>query len=63
MLFGSEKDDSLYNRIRYFISVKDSRTYIISHNYAKINVKSHDSLPLEKTMTFHDIVVLIKSVC
>ena len=32
------------------------------HNYAKIKVDSYDSLPLEKTMTFHDVIILIKSV-
>ena len=35
VLFGSEKYDSIYNRIRYFISVKGSITYLISHNCAK----------------------------
>ena len=36
VLFGSEKYDSIYNRIRYAISVKNDITCIISHNYAKI---------------------------
>ena len=36
VLFGSEKNDSIYNRIRYLTSVKSSITYVISHNYAKI---------------------------
>ena len=40
-----------------------SVTYMISHNYAKVKVDSDDSLPLEKTVTFHDILqILIKSV-
>ena len=40
-----------------------SVTCIISHNYAKIKVDSDDSLPLEKTVTFHDILqILINSV-
>ena len=30
--------------------------------YAKIKVDSYDSLPLEKTMAFHNVLVLIKSV-
>ena len=59
VLLGSEKYDSLYNKIRYLI--KRSITYIISHNYVKSKVDSRDSLPLEKTMTFHDIIILIKS--
>ena len=39
-LFRSEKYDSIYNRIRYLISVKNGITYIISHIYAKIKLDS-----------------------
>ena len=43
--------------------MKSGITYVISHNYAKIKVDSYDTLPLEKTTTFHsDIIILIKSV-
>ena len=62
VLFGNEKCDSIYDRIWYLISVKNGIAHIISHNYAKIKVDSCDSLPLEKTMTFHDVMILIKSV-
>ena len=41
------------------ISVKGGITYIISHNYAKIKVHSYDSLPLEKAMTFCNVIILI----
>ena len=61
VLFGSEKYDSIYNRIRYLISVKSDITYIISHNYTKIKVDSYASLHLEKTMTFHNVILLIMS--
>ena len=44
LLFGCEKRDSIFNRIRYFISVKSGITSIISHNYAKIKVDSYNSL-------------------
>ena len=44
VLFESEKYDLLYNRIRYLIGVKSGITYVISHNYAKIEVYSYDSL-------------------
>ena len=50
--FGTEKYDSIYNRVSYLISVKSGITCIISHNYAKIKVDSYNALPLEKTMTF-----------
>ena len=62
VLFGSEKYGSIYNRIRYLISVKSGITYIISHNYAKIKVDSYDFLPLGKAMTFQDVLILIESV-
>ena len=59
VLFESEKYDSIYTRIRYLIGVKSAITYVISHNYAKIKVDSYKSLPLEKTLTFHNIIMLI----
>ena len=34
--------DSICNRIRYLISVKNDITYIISHNYANIKVDSYN---------------------
>ena len=52
VFFGSEKYDSIYNRVRYPTSVKSGITYVISHNYAKIKDGLFDSLPLEETMTF-----------
>ena len=55
-------NDSIYIRIRYLIGVKNGITNMISHNYAKIKLDSYDSLPLEKTITFHDVIILIKSV-
>ena len=58
-LFGSQKYDSIYNRIRYLISVKSGITYIISHNYATVQVDSYNFFPLEKTMTLCNIIILI----
>ena len=62
VLFGSEKYDSIYDRIRYLISVKSDITSIISHNYATTNVYSYDSLRLERTVTFLNVIILVKSV-
>ena len=33
-----------------------------SHYFAKIKVDSYDSLPIEKTLTFYNVIILIKSV-
>ena len=68
VLFGIEKHDSIYGRIRYLISVNGGISYIISHisqiifHYATIKVDSYDSLPLEKKITLRNVIVLIKSV-
>ena len=47
VLFGCEKYNSIYNRIRYLISVKSGITYITSHNYAKVK-DSEGSLPQKR---------------
>ena len=52
VLFGSEKCDAIYNRIRYLISLKSSITFVFSHNYPKIRVDSYDSLSTEKKLTW-----------
>ena len=43
------------------IRVKSDIKYVVSHSYAKIKVDSYDPLPLEKTMTFHNVTKVIKS--
>ena len=61
VLFGSEKYDATCNRIRYLISLKSSIAYVFSHYYSKIQVDSYDSLPIEKALALH-FIILIKSV-
>ena len=53
-LFGSEKYDAIYNRIRYLISQKSGITCIFSHYIAKVKVDLYDSLPKEKRLTLHN---------
>ena len=60
VFFGTEQYDTIYNRIRYLISLKSSIRYIFSHYYAKIKVDSYDYLPIEKILTLHNIIILIK---
>ena len=62
VLFGAKKYDSIYKRIRYLINQKSGITYAISHNYARIKVDSYDSLNLEKSLTFHSVILFMKSV-
>ena len=60
-MLGSEKYDAIYNRVRYLISLKKSTEYIFSDYLANIKVYSYDSLPIEKIMTLHSVIVHIKS--
>ena len=60
VLFGPEKCNKIYHKIRYLIV--SGVAYVISRNFAWIKVDSYDSLPLEETLTFHKVIILIKSV-
>ena len=51
-MFGSEKYDATYDRIRYLISLKSGITYIFFHCFA--NVKD-DSLVIEKILPLNNI--------
>ena len=41
---------------------KNGITYIFSHYFAKIKVDSYDSLSIEKILSLHNVVILIKTV-
>ena len=61
-LFCSEKYDLIYNRITYIISLKSGITYIFSHYFAKSKIDSYNFWPIEKILTLHNVIILIKSV-
>ena len=61
-LFGFEKYDVIYDKIRYLISLKSGMTYIFSHYFAKLNFDSYDYLPKQIKLTLHHVITLIKSV-
>ena len=58
-LFGTKKYDAIYDGIRYLISIKSSTTFIFSHYFAKIKVDSYDSLPIEKPLISHNVIIPI----
>ena len=60
--FDLGKHNEIFNGIRYLVGVKSGIAYVISYNYAKTKVYSYDSLPLEKTSTFQNVIILIMSV-
>ena len=62
VLLGPEKYDAIYNRIRYLVSLTSGITDVFAHYFAKIKVDSYDSFPVEKTLTLHNVVILIKSI-
>ena len=67
VLFGPERYDTIYNKIRYLISKERGIIVliviiIIDHNFARIRIDSYNSLPKGKTLTFHNVIILIKSV-
>ena len=54
--------DKTYDRIRCLISKRSGITNSINYNFARIRIDSYDYLPIEKTLTFHSVIILIKSV-
>ena len=62
VLFSSEKYNAIYNRIRYLVSKKSGITDGINNNFARIRIDSYNSLPIEKVLTFHNAIILIKLV-
>ena len=62
VLFVPEKYDAIHNRISYILILKSGVTYVFSHNYARIKNDSYDSLPIEKTLTLHNVMKLINPI-
>ena len=62
VLFEGEKYAFIYSKVRYLIRVKSGITYIIHNNYVKMKVDLYTSLPLEKILTLHNIILFIKLV-
>ena len=54
--------NAIFNRINYLISEKSGITDSINHNFARIRIDSYNSSPIEKNLSLHNAVILIKSV-
>ena len=50
LLYCPENYDAIFDRVRYFIRLKSSITYVNSFNYTKIKIDSVDGLLLEKSI-------------
>ena len=54
--------DEICHKIEYLMSEKNGITDSVNHNFARNRIYSYDSLSIEKILTFHNIIMLIKSV-
>ena len=58
VLFGPERYDASYNKIRNLISKKGGITYTAGHNFLRIRIDSYNFSPSEKASIFHNIITL-----
>ena len=58
VLFDCRLFDNIYDTIDKKSGITDS----INHNFGKIRIDSYNSLPIEKILTFNNVIILIKSV-
>ena len=62
ILFDHGLFNKICDKIKYLISKKSGITNSINHNFEKIRIDSNNSLPVKKTLAFHNVIILIKSV-
>ena len=54
--------DKICDKIKYLISEKSGIADSINHDFAEIRIDSYNYLQIEKILTFHNVVILIKSI-
>ena len=59
VLFDYSYCDEICKNIQYLISEKSGITDSINHNFARIRIDLYDSLPIEKILAFHNVIILI----
>ena len=62
ILFDYSYWDKICDKIKYLTSEQSGITDSINYNFARIRTDSHNSLPIEEILTFHNEILLIKSV-
>ena len=62
VILGHSWFDEICDSIKYLVSEKSSITDSINYNRARIKIDSYYSFPVEKILTFHNVIILIKSV-
>ena len=61
-MFNSKKHKAIYNRNRYLVSQESDITHIFSNYFGRIKVDSYDFFPMERILTLHNVIILLKSV-
>ena len=61
VLFDYWLFDKICNKIKYLISKKGGITNSINHHFGRITINWYNSLPIQKILTFHNVIILIKS--
>ena len=62
ILFDIGLFDKICDKIKCLISEKSGIKDSINHNFGKIKIDSYNYLPIQKILTFHNGIILIKSV-
>ena len=62
VLFDHGWFHKICDKIKYLVSEKSGITDSINHNFARIRIDSSNYLPIQKLLTFHNVIILIKSV-
>ena len=62
VLLGHSWYDKICDSINYLISKESGIKDCNNHNLLRIRIDSYNSLPIEKMLTFHNVIILIKSV-
>ena len=62
VLFDHGLFDKICGKIKDLTSEKSDITDSTDHNFGKIRIYSYNSLPIEKILTFHSVIIPIKSV-
>ena len=58
LLFDCGWFDRTCDRSKYLICEKNDITDSINHNLARIRIDSYNSLPVEKILTFHVLILI-----
>ena len=62
VLFDYSYCDKISDKIKYLICEKSGIAHSINYNFARIRIDLYNSLPIEKILTFHNVIILIKSI-